>query len=153
MPHFFSCVLLVLGLFAANAMAASDIIAHPVAGSDFASARDAMIEAIEGEGLVVGAIIPFADMLVRTGGESASPYRDAAVIQFCSSTLARQIVLEDPLQMAFCPMTVAIYVTKAQAEIVVIAYRAPPEGSAARRAAARLLEKLVGKAVELAPLK
>lgn len=134
-------------------MAAPDVVAHAVAGSDYISAKGAMIESIENEGLVVGAVIPFRDMLVRTGGETGSPYRDAEVIQFCSSIVARQIVLEDPEQIAFCPMMVAIYVTKAQPEIVVMAYRRPAEGSSARQAAAQLLEKIVRRAVELAPLK
>ncbi len=153
MPRFFLFLLAVFSLSPARVIAAPDVVAHAVTGSDFISAKAAMIESIENEGLVVGAVIPFRDMLVRTGGESGSPYRDAELIQFCSSIVARQIVLEDPEQIAFCPMMVAIYVTKAKPEIVVLAYRTPAQGSSARQAAAGLLERIVRRAVELAPLK
>ena len=140
-----------------HARAAESVVTVEIGGSDFQSAHDALVEAIEAEGMVVGAILPFGEMLERTGRQAqegkASPYRSAELVQFCSASLAHRMVDEDPGQIVFCPLTIAIYVTTADTSLVVMAYRAPGDESPARRQAGILLARVVGQAARLARLR
>lgn len=51
-----------------DVFAGGDVVRRQLAGADFASAREALVEAIEAEGLVVGAVLPINEMLARTAG-------------------------------------------------------------------------------------
>lgn len=124
-----------------------------VEGSDFHSAREALREVIEAEGMVVGNALSFERMLERTGAGQENPYHAAEIVQFCSAGLARRMVGEDAGQIVFCPLSISVYVTKAQPEAVVLAYRAPGNDSAARRQASELLARLVERAAKLAKLR
>ena len=159
-PAFFSiaCWVLAALIFCQipKAVAADDVRAIAVVNSDFSSAREALIESIEADGLVVSSLIPFGAMLERTAsdlGKGASPYIDAEIIQFCSAHLARQLVEEAVAQIALCPLSIAVYRTRQAPEQVMYAYRLPGMGSAGRIGASRLLEKLVGRAIELARIR
>ena len=57
---------LLAGLSAGPAGAADDVVRREVAGSDYRAAHEALIESVENEGLVVGSVLPFGEMLVRT---------------------------------------------------------------------------------------
>ncbi|HLO62401.1 MAG TPA: DUF302 domain-containing protein [Azonexus sp.] len=127
------------------------VVRQLVEGSDFRSAREAIYEAIEGEGLVVGNALPFGQMLERTG--QASPYQEAEIVQFCSASLARQMVGEDAGQIVFCPLSIAFYVTKANPSVVIMAYRAPGDETPAKVQAGTLLGRLVERAAKLAKLR
>lgn len=141
------CLLLACG----SVRAEGEVVKQLVDGSDFRSAREALYEAIEGEGLVVGNALPFSQMLERTG--QASPYQEAEIVQFCSAGLARQMVGEDAGQIVFCPLAIAFYVTKANPSVVVMAYRAPGDESSAKVQAGALLGRLVERAARLAKLR
>lgn len=132
---------------------ADEVVVQTVNGSDFRAAHEALVEAIESEGLVVGAILPFRDMLARTGGESRPiPFAEAEVVQFCSSAIAWEMVTEAPAQLALCPLSIALY-TRPGDPAVTYAYRRPGGQTSARREAERLLHRLVAKAAELARLR
>ena len=138
------------------AFATDDVVSIPVVGSDFASAREALIEAIEAEGLVVSAIIPFNDMLARTAGDlekTSSPFAQAAIIQFCSSILAWQLLEEEASQIALCPLSIAIYVRRAEPGQVTLTYRSPGNTTPGRVKAEKLLIRLVRRSAELARLR
>ena len=60
------------------ARAAADIAERVVAVGDFQALREALVDSIEEEGLVVSAIIPFNDMLQRTA-RAAGPAAVACV--------------------------------------------------------------------------
>lgn len=138
------------------ALAADDVATKVVAGSDFAATREALVEAVEAEGLVVSAVIPFNQMLARTAGDlakSASPFAGAEIVQFCSSQLAWQLLEEEVSQIALCPLSIAVYTTAAEPAKVVLAWRLPGQGSAGRERAEKLLRKLVDRAAELARLR
>lgn len=143
---------LLCGLLASTVLA-DELRVQPVAESDFASARDALIEAIEAEGLVVGAVLPFADMLERTGGRAGRPYADAVIVQFCSGALARRLAQEAPEQIALCPLAISVYATTDAPGQVLYAWRTPGRGSPGRAAADNLLVRLVGRAAGLARLR
>lgn len=148
-------VMLFFGMVSAT-YAAEDVTKTVIVGSDFASAREALVEAIEAEGLVVSAIIPFNDMLARTAGDlekAASPFADAAIIQFCSSVLAWQLLEEEASQIALCPLSIAIYVRRAEPGQVTLAYRLPGNATPGRVKAEKLLIRLVKRGAELARLR
>ena len=150
-------LLLALAVFFAPVVpAAPDVFTVNLAGSDFQSAREALVEAIEAEGLVVSAIIPFNDMLARTAGDlekTSSPFADAAIVQFCSSVLAWQLLEEEASQMALCPLSLVIYVRRAESGIVTLAYRLPGTITPGRIKAEKLLRRLVDRSAELARLR
>lgn len=142
---------LIPGVFAAE-----DVSATVVVGSDFSSAREALVEAIEAEGLVVSAIIPFNAMLARTARDlahGASPFANAEIVQFCSSLLAWQLLEEDVTQLALCPLSISIFMTTAEPGKVILAYRSPGQATAARIKAEKLLQKLLKRGAELARLR
>jgi hypothetical protein len=132
---------------------ANDVRTVAIPDTTVADARDAVIEAIETAGLVVSPTIPFGRMLERTGealGQGASPYVEAETVQFCSARLAWQLVMEDPGQVALCPMSISIYATTAEPKIVRLAYRSPGNGSPGRQRGEQLLRELVERAAVLA---
>ena len=139
------------------ARAAADIAERVVAVGDFQALREALVDSIEEEGLVVSAIIPFNDMLQRTalaaGPAAVSPFLRAEIVQFCSSGLAREMVGEAPEQLALCPLSVALYVLPGEAGTVFLAYRSPGAATPARVRAAELLQRVVDRAAGLAPLR
>lgn len=63
-PFFLSFALLALSFGLARAADAS--VTVEIEGGDFQSAHEALVEAIEAEGTVVGVVLPFGDMLERT---------------------------------------------------------------------------------------
>lgn len=142
------------GLSAGPAGAADDVVRREVAGSDYRAAREALIESVENEGLVVGSVLPFGEMLVRTAPAGAAPpFVAAEIVQFCSSGLAREMVGEAPEQLALCPLSIALYVLPGTAGKVFLVYRSPGASTPARGRAAELLRRIVDRAVDLAPLR
>ena len=156
-PLFFRLVCCLLALGSVGGVgAADDVAVRRIVGSDFRAAGEALVEAIEAEGLVVGAVLPFNRMLERTAssaGPTASPYAEAEIVQFCSSGLAWQMVGEDVDQLALCPLSIAVYSLAAEPGLVWLAYRLPGSATAARGRADALLRRLVERAAELARLR
>ena len=113
--------------------------------ADYASVREAVIEAIEGEGLVVGHVMAFNDMLVRTGpgiGKGASPFVQAEIIQFCSSQIAWQLIEEAPGQIALCPLSIALSERRQPKGLIVISWRTPTTSTPGQEQAGALLRRL-----------
>lgn len=146
---------LLIGL-SIGAFAADDVSKQVLVGSDFRSAHDALIEAIEADGLVVSAVIPFNGMLARTAkdlAQEASPFAEAEIVQFCSSVLAWQIVAEDAGQLSLCPLSIAIYAMAGEPGKILLAYRSPGRDSPARAKADDLLRRLAARTAGLARLR
>lgn len=138
--------------FTLSASAMADDIHSAILVADFVLARESVVEAIEGAGLVVTATIPFNRMLARTAadlGKPGSRYANAEIIQFCSARLAWQLVEEDAGQLALCPLSIAVYsltgVSGAR-----LSWRSPGRTTPAREQADDLLRDLVGRARRLA---
>lgn len=139
-----------------DVMAAEDVQTKVLAGSNYPMAREALVEAVESEGFVVSAVIPFGDMLERTAGalgKAGSPYQAAEIVQFCSASLARQLVDEDATQIALCPLTIAVFTLHTAPGKVTYAYRRPASTSEGRQAAEKLLAGLVDRAAAQARLR
>lgn len=136
------------------ASAADDIASVMLPGGNFQAARDALVESIEEEGLVVSAVIPFNDMLQRTAAASASsavsPFVRAEIVQFCSSRIAWQLLAEDRAQIALCPLSISVQQTRETPAQVRLAWRLTGGSTPGRVAADALLERLVRRAEALA---
>ena len=137
-----------------QASAADDIVSVVVPRTDFQAVREALIESIEEEGLVVSAVIPFNDMLQRTAAASASnavsPFVRAEIVQFCSSRIAWQLLAEDRAQIALCPLSVSLQQRRDAPGEVRLAWRSVGRASPGRVAADALVERLVRRAEALA---
>lgn len=156
-PFFFRVLVLVSTFCGAlaNGYADESIVRTPLQG-DFAAAHEALVESIEAEGLVVGTVLPFNQMLERTAdalNKAASPFVEAEIVQFCSSVLAWQLVAEDPAQVALCPLSVALYVEVGEPKRINLAYRSPGRESPGKAKADDLLRSLSLRVVKLTRLR
>ncbi len=140
---------LLFGMLLSLAVWADNAIVHQNMGQDYALARESVIEAIEGDGLVVGAIISFSKMLERTAsvaGDRPSPLETGEVIQFCSARLAWAMVDEAPEQLVMCPLSVALYISRQAPGHVTLVYRPTDASTPARVAANQLLARIMDRA-------
>lgn len=150
--RFFLVLLSLLSI--STALVADDTVVVTVSQSDFRTAHDGLIEAIESEGLVVGSVLPFRDMLARTAvGDGTIPYGEAEIVQFCSAMLAAELVREAPAQLTLCPLSIALYTLTGNSSEIRLAYRLPGDSTAGRQRAESLLRRIVQRAAELARLR
>lgn len=148
--HCFVAVLagLLCGIAALPALAAGPATLE-IAPSDYARAREALVESIEDEGLVIASVSGFGAMLERTEpdlGHHGNIYRDAEVFAFCSVRIAARLALENPDNIALCPLSIGIYELKSRPGIVRIVYRAPGTASPGDRDALELLGRIAERA-------
>ena len=139
-------VVLAVALLANLAPAqADDIRQIAIAPGRYADAREALVDAIEGEGLIPAPPSRFGDMLARTGPALDQPapiYAEAEVLHFCSARIAWQLARENPLNIAQCPLAMAIFTLPGEPATVHLAWRRPVGDSLGSRAAAQLLERI-----------
>lgn len=113
--------------------------------SRYTDAREALVDAIEGEGLVPSPPSQFGDMLRRTGAalEQTSPvYTDGEVLHFCSARIAWQLARENPLNIAQCPLSMAVYTLPGESATVRLAWRTAIGDTPGARAANELLARI-----------
>lgn len=113
--------------------------------SRYADAREALVDAIEGEGLVPSPPSQFGDMLRRTGPalEQTRPvYEQGEVLHFCSARIAWQLARENPLNIAQCPLSMAIYTLPGDDATVRLAWRTAIGDTPGARAANELLARI-----------
>jgi len=131
----------------------AQIVRHIIAPSDFARAREALQDAIENQGLIVGPGSRFGEMLARTGpalGRSLALYDEAEILSFCSATVSWGLVEESPDNIALCPLTVAVYTLPGEAGTVHLSYRDPGSASPGLLRAASLLREIAAATVRSA---
>jgi uncharacterized protein (DUF302 family) len=144
----------VLALFAPAALLAGATDTAPVVRyaveAEYENARDDLINAITGRGLVVDHNSHVARMLDRTGkdlGTTRKIFGDdqGQTFSFCSSVISRKTMEADPHNILFCPYTIALYTTLAEPKKVYLAYRRPQraDDSAASRAALKEVDALL----------
>lgn len=141
-----AATLAVLALLPAADPARADGIRHLRIGPAlYADAREALVDAIEAEGLVPSPPSQFGDMLARTApalNETTPVYQQAEVMHFCSARIAWQLARENPLNIAQCPLSMAIYTRPGQNAAVHLAWREANGDSQGARAANALLERI-----------
>lgn len=92
----------------------------------FEEIKQLLVNAIEGQGLVVAQVAEVGEMLARTGkdlGVTTRIYERAEVLQFCSANYSRRMVEADPRLLAFCPFGVGIYTLPGETDTVHLVYR------------------------------
>lgn len=111
----------------------------------YADAREALVDAIEAEGLVPAPPSQFGDMLQRTAPaleETEPVYQQAEVLHFCSARIAWQLARENAINIAQCPLSMAIYTRPGVTNAVHLAWREASGDSPGARAANALLERI-----------
>ena len=141
--------LLAPGSLPAGAADIAPVVRYSVEAK-YENARDDLINAITGRGLVIDHNSHVAKMLDRTGkdlGTTKKIFGDdqGQTFSFCSSVISRKTMEADPHNILFCPYTIALYTTLAEPKKVYLAYRRPQrtDDSAASRAALKEVEVLL----------
>lgn len=119
---------LALAAHALVATAADELVRHAKKGA-YEEVRDAVVMAIEGQGLIVDRVAHVGDMLERTAkdvGAARRIYGKAEVLEFCSARISREMMEADPHQIVVCPYTIAVYTLPTDAGTVYVSYRRPP---------------------------
>jgi uncharacterized protein (DUF302 family) len=137
-----------LGLLFAAAAAAGDGASVVTVKGGFADVKEDLVAAIEQRGMVVNYTAHVGDMLERTGrdlGKTGKIYGQAEVIEFCSAAVSRAMMQADPLNLAYCPYTIAVYTLPGRPGVVHLARRAYP-ANAALKPVAELLDGIIADA-------
>lgn len=140
---------LLAGLLFPGWVSAAELARQYWAQRDYSEVRAALVEAIESEGLVLGNVLPFSEMLARTAeavGRTGSPLLHAEVLQFCSARIAWQLVEESPAQLALCPMSFAIS-QAAPGQPILLSWRQPQASTPGRRSVRALYQRLLKRLV------
>lgn len=139
-----------IGLGAAAAAAAADdiLVSVPLPGASYDEAREALLEAIAGEGLTTPTISAFSAMLDRTAAALGHPpglYAEAEIFTFCSARVAAVLVQESPANIARCPLSIALHASPGGSPTVQLGYREPGLDSPGGRLASALLQRIVAR--------
>lgn len=83
--------------------------------------------AITNRGLLVSGALHISDMLNRTAEDLgySEVFSQAESIEFCSADMSHRMVQLHPDNMAICPFTIALYITKDKPNEVRVVYRRP----------------------------
>lgn len=145
---------LVAALWAAISVAnAGELVGQPVTTADYATVRQALVEAIEAEGLISTPPAQFGEMLQRTEagvGHGGAIYAQAEIFSFCSIAVAARLVREDPERIADCPLTIALYRLKERPEVRLV-YRRRDGDTPGSQAANAMLGRIVDRTLGLLP--
>lgn len=144
----------------AGGMDSTSVVVRYSAETSFENARDDLLNAITGRGLVVDHNSHVAKMLDRTGKDLGTTKKifgedQGQTFSFCSSVISRKTMEADPHNILFCPYTIALYTTLAEPKKVYLAYRRPQrtDDSAASKAAlhevSALLDGIAREALNL----
>ena len=122
-----------------------DSVVHVTASADYEDLRADVESAILNQGFVVDLVANVGDMLNRTAadvGIDNPVYIHAETWQFCSAKLSHEMVLANPLNIAFCPYVIFAYETVAAPGEVTVGYRRPvSDGSTATSDALNIVEE------------
>ena len=134
----------ILGLAAAP-VTGQEVVTYPFKGS-FGDAAFAVESAILDRGLVIDFTSHVGDMLNRTRedvGSDVTLFEAADIFVFCSATLSREVMEENPMNIAHCPY--GVFVAEREGEVMV-GYRTYPEGEMQKVQA--LLDEIAQDALE-----
>ncbi len=145
-----------LALAAGHSLAQAPVAQFSTKG-DFDTVREDLLLAIQGRGLVVDHTSYIGNMLERTGkdvGAAKRVYLKAEAVQFCSAIVSRRTMEADPVNIAYCPYVIALYVLPQEPGTVHAVYRRMGPGTdeasrAALRAVDELLEGIVREGLNL----
>ena len=140
-----TCAAAALAFAAAPALADDHVVTYPFEGS-FDDAAFAIETAIVNDGLVIDYVSHVGDMLNRTredvGGDTQI-FAAADIYLFCSATVSRSVMEDDPMNLTYCPYN--IFVAERDGEVM-IGHPTYPDGKMQEVQA--LLEGIVKDALE-----
>ena len=140
-------VLLIISFVCGSAFAAVPGVTLRSVKGDFDDVRERVVMAIESRGLVLNYTAYISNMLERTGkdiGSERKVYGKAELLEFCSAALSRAMMEADPLNIVFCPYSIAVYTLPNEPAKVHVSYRRPPaRGSNQSMKALREVDKLL----------
>ncbi len=141
---------LALSAVASLASAADGPYATYSSHAAFEEVMENLRGAIQERGLYINNEMHLGEMLERTGkdlGYTTQVYLKAESIEFCSATLSRRMVEEDPRRIVNCPFIVSVYVLPGEPGKTLVAYRRPAaEEVAQSKAMAEVAAMLKGVA-------
>ncbi|HEB94945.1 MAG TPA: hypothetical protein ENI96_00770 [Sedimenticola thiotaurini] len=146
-------------------MAAPAVAVEPVTPADspivvyrsddgYDDVRDALVTAIEGQGIKITNTLHIGDMLERTAADTGLTrriYRKAESLEFCSIPLSYRMSLAHPANMATCPLTISIFQKATADDGVYLAFRRPRmlgDAADAERALLEFLDGIVQETLE-----
>ena len=124
-----AATILIAGL--AHAALANDTVTYEVTDQSYDDVMFGLENAILDFGLVISEHNHVGDMLERTKadlGATETIYAYADVFGFCSAPLSRAAMLEDPMNIRFCPYNIYMYQIS-EGFPVIIGYDVYPEGA------------------------
>ena len=124
-----AATILLAGL--AHAALANDTVTYEVTDQSYDDVMFGLENAILDFGLVISEHNHVGDMLERTKadlGATETIYTYADVFGFCSAPLSRAAVLEDPMNIRFCPYNIYMYQISEESPVI-IGYDVYPEGA------------------------
>ena len=124
-----AAAILLAGL--AHAALANDTVTYEVTDQSYDDVMFGLENAILDFGLVISEHNHVGDMLERTKadlGATETIYAYADVFGFCSAPLSRAAMLEDPMNIRFCPYNIYMYQISEDSPVI-IGYDVYPEGA------------------------
>ena len=124
-----AAAILLAGL--AHAALANDTVTYEVTDQSYDDVMFGLENAILDFGLVISEHNHVGDMLERTKadlGATETIYAYADVFGFCSAPLSRAAILEDPMNIRFCPYNIYMYQISEESPVI-IGYDVYPEGA------------------------
>ena len=124
-----AATILVAGL--AHSALANDTVTYEVTDQSYDDVMFGLENAILDFGLVISEHNHVGDMLERTKadlGATETIYAYADVFGFCSAPLSRAAMLEDPMNIRFCPYNIFMYQISEDSPVI-IGYDVYPEGA------------------------
>ncbi|MEQ9692559.1 DUF302 domain-containing protein [Shimia sp. SDUM112013] len=142
-------VLLAAGLvLTASVASAGDTAVSYTVLQDYDDVTFGLESAITDKGLIIDAVNHVGDMLERTKadvGSDVTIFTRAEVYNFCSATVSRKVMEEDPMNLQFCPYGIFVMEKPGQEGTTTIGYRVMPEGP--MKEVEALLEEIVREAI------
>ena len=124
-----AAAILLAGL--AHAALANDTVTYEVTDQSYDDVMFGLENAILDFGLVISEHNHVGDMLERTKADldaTETIYAYADVFGFCSAPLSRAAMLEDPMNIRFCPHNIYMYQISEDSPVI-IGYDVYPEGA------------------------
>ena len=124
-----AATILIAGL--AHSALANDTVTYEVTDQSYDDVVFGLENAILDFGLVISEHNHVGDMLERTKadlGATETIYAYADIFGFCSAPLSRAAMLEDPMNIRFCPYNIFLYQIS-EGFPVIIGYDVYPEGA------------------------
>ena len=135
-----------IALLALPALALSAPYAVYESESDFDTVMDGAKSAIAERGLYINNVMHLGEMLARTGkdlGIGGPLYARAESIEFCSATLSRKMIAEDPNRLVNCPFILSIYTLPGQEGKTYVVHRNVPAEETANSAVMREVAEML----------